>query len=220
MKCVVKIMATTGTRAAIADLCMFGLAACDDGGPGFVNASMRTITNSRQVGVRLQSKCTGTHRHARVNADNPIEEGEQTGSWVRQVAQAMEEQLKEDQQELETREKKRKVEDVQRTRRMVHDSDKNKILSHMQTKWADSGIMMSRSFSACGMVGIGMTTKGGGLIQSCAPKRDKKKWSTFVATRCTRESPGKCAYARPEGHPSRQDGRRVTRGSQESPTCA
>ena len=29
---------------------MFGLAACDDGGPGFVNASVRTITNARQVG--------------------------------------------------------------------------------------------------------------------------------------------------------------------------
>ena len=31
-------------------------------------------------------------------------------SWVRQVAQALEEQLKEDQQELETREQQRKVE--------------------------------------------------------------------------------------------------------------
>ena len=54
MKCVVKAMPRT--RAAIADLCMFGLAACDDGGPGFVNESVRTITNARQVGVRLQSK--------------------------------------------------------------------------------------------------------------------------------------------------------------------
>ena len=54
MKCIVKIMATPGTRAAVADLCMFGLAACDDGGPGFVKASVRTITNARQVGVRLR----------------------------------------------------------------------------------------------------------------------------------------------------------------------
>ena len=53
MKCIVKIMAVPGTRAAVADLCMFGLAACDDGGPGFVNASVRTITNARQVGVQL-----------------------------------------------------------------------------------------------------------------------------------------------------------------------
>ena len=29
-KCIVKIMAMPGTRAAVADLCMFGLAACDD----------------------------------------------------------------------------------------------------------------------------------------------------------------------------------------------
>ena len=67
MKCAVKIVAMPRSRAAIAENCMFGLAACDDGGPGFVNASVRTMTNARQVGVRLQSKCTGTHRHARVN---------------------------------------------------------------------------------------------------------------------------------------------------------
>ena len=42
--------------------------------------------------------------------------------------------MKEDQQELETPEKKRKVEDVQRIRRMVHESDKSKRLSHMQTR--------------------------------------------------------------------------------------
>ena len=56
--------AMPGTRAAVAGLCMFGLAACDDGGPGFVNASVRTITNARQVGVRLRSKFTGTHQPA------------------------------------------------------------------------------------------------------------------------------------------------------------
>ena len=79
---------------------MLGLAACDEGGPGFVHVSVRTITNARRVVVRLQSKCASTHRHARVNADNTIKKEERTGSWVRQVAQAMEEQLKEDQQEL------------------------------------------------------------------------------------------------------------------------
>ena len=68
----VKIMAMPGTRAAVADLCMFGLAARDDGGPVFVNASVRTITTARQVGARLQSKCTGTHRHALVDAGETI----------------------------------------------------------------------------------------------------------------------------------------------------
>ena len=97
---------------------------------------MRTTTNARQVGVRLQSKCAGTHRHARVDADNPTEKEEQTGSWVRQVAQAMEEQTKEDQQGLETREKKRNVEDAKRILRIVrvHDNDKGKRLSHMQNE--------------------------------------------------------------------------------------
>ena len=106
-KCAVKIMAMPGSRAAMADLCMFGLAACG-GGPGFVNASVRTTTNARQVGVRLQSKCTSTHRHARDSADNPTEKGEQTRTRKSQVAQALEEQLKRDQQELETRATKRK----------------------------------------------------------------------------------------------------------------
>ena len=106
MKCVMKIMAMPRTRTAVADLCMFWLAACDERGAGFVNVSVRTITIARRVGVRLQSKCASTHRHARVDCDNPTAKGEQTGSWVRQVAQAMEEQKKKDQQELETREKK------------------------------------------------------------------------------------------------------------------
>ena len=63
-----------------------------------------------------------------------------------------------------------------------------------------------------------MTTKAGGLIPNCAPKQDVKKWSTFVATRCTRESPERYAYVR--RHPSRQGGRRPTRDSHGSPTCA
>ena len=91
MKCMGKIMAMPGTRAAVADSCMFGLAACDNGGPGFVNESVRTITNARQVGVRLQSKCIGTHRHARVDTEDTIGRKEQTGTWVRQVARAIEE---------------------------------------------------------------------------------------------------------------------------------
>ena len=49
MKCVTKIMAMPGTRTIGADLFMFVLAACDEGGPGFVNASAR----ARQVGVRM-----------------------------------------------------------------------------------------------------------------------------------------------------------------------
>ena len=118
-------MAMLGIGTVVADLCMFGLAACDEGGPGFVNASVRTITNARRLGVRLRSKCASTHRHARTNENNAIEKGEQTGTWVRQVAQAMEEQLKEDQQE-ETREQKRKAEDAKRICGIVHENKKNK----------------------------------------------------------------------------------------------
>ena len=110
-----KIMAMLGTRTAVADLCMFGLAACNKGGPGFVNVTVRSITNARRLGARLQNKCTGTHRHARINANDTIEESERTGMWVRQAARATEEQVREDQQELEMRERKRSVEDAHQT---------------------------------------------------------------------------------------------------------
>ena len=103
MKCMAKVVAMPGTRTAVADLCMFGLAACDERGPGFVNVSVRSWSAAAEQ-MRVK--------------------GEQSGSWVRQVAQAMEEQLKEDQQELETRERKRKMEDVERIRRTVRENNK------------------------------------------------------------------------------------------------
>ena len=78
----------------------------------------------------------------------------------------------------------------------------------------------SRSCSACGKDGIGMTTKAGGLTWGCAPRQDVKKWSTSVVTRYTRESSEKCAYVRRRRRPSRQDGRRLTRDNQVRPTCA
>ena len=45
LRCVAMILAMPGTRTAVADLCMFGLVAGDEGGPGFVDASVRTIIN-------------------------------------------------------------------------------------------------------------------------------------------------------------------------------
>ena len=121
MQCTVKIMAMPGTTAAVADLCMFGLVACDNGGPGFVNASVRTVTNARQVGVRLQSKCTGTHRHAQVDAEDTIGWKEQAGTWERQAARAVEEQLKKDKQELEMRERRKRAEDANRICSIIHE---------------------------------------------------------------------------------------------------
>ena len=35
------------------------------------------------------------------------------------------------------------------------------------------------------------TTKTGGLIRTCAPRQDVKKWSTYVTTQCTQGSPEK-----------------------------
>ena len=169
MWCVVKIVAMPGTRAAVADLCMFGLAACDDGGPGFVNAIVRTITNARQVGVRLQSKCTGTHRHARVDADNPAEKWEQTGSWVRQAARATEEQLNKDQLLLVMREQSKRTGDANRICSITHESAENKGLSLLETEMGkllnqDEQELLSawegwHAPARIGMLGLTLTTQ-------------------------------------------------------------
>ena len=65
LKCVMKIIAML--------VHVWIGAACDEGGPGFVKASVRTVTNARQVGMRMRSKCTGTRPHARVDASNTTE---------------------------------------------------------------------------------------------------------------------------------------------------
>ena len=124
MKCVTRIMAMPGTRTAVADLCMLEVAACDAGGPGFVNARVRTVTNARHVGMRMKIKCTGTHRHARVGANNTSENLEQTGTWIHQVARAMEEQLREDQAGVKDAEQKNLAKDATRIRGIVHENDK------------------------------------------------------------------------------------------------
>ena len=56
LQCVAKIMPMPGTRKTVADLCMFGLAAYDEAGPGFVNASVRTVTNARQRGCEVTAQ--------------------------------------------------------------------------------------------------------------------------------------------------------------------
>ena len=121
MKCVTKIMAMPGTRTLVADLCMSGLAACDE-----ENASVRTVINARQFGMWMQNECTGTHRHTRVGVRTTSEKREQTGTWVHQVGRAMEVQ-----QELKMREQK-KAKDAKRICGIVYENDKNKGTSHVQ----------------------------------------------------------------------------------------
>ena len=107
----------------------------------------------------------------------------------------MEEHLREDKQELKTREQKRKAKDAKKIRGIAHE---NKGTSHVQDEKVNSCVTMSRNCSVCGNDGIGMTTMVGGLIRNCAPRRDVRRWSTFVATTCTPESESR-AYGRREG---------------------
>ena len=73
----------------------------------------------------MQRKFTSTHRHARVGANDTCEKVEQT-TWVHQVAQAIEEQLETDEQELMMREQRKKAKDAKRISSVVHDSDRKK----------------------------------------------------------------------------------------------
>ena len=92
------------------------------------------ITNAGQVGVRLQSKCNGTHRHARVDAEDTIGRREQTGTWVLQAARAKEEQLEKDKQELEMREQWKRAEDANRICSIIHENSENKGLSLVEAE--------------------------------------------------------------------------------------
>ena len=96
---VAKIMAMPGTTTAVADLCLFLLVACDDGGLGFVNASVRTITSARQVGVRLRSKCTTDMLRSKRTTQSRKENKQEDGY----------EHMREDKQELENRGGKQKM---------------------------------------------------------------------------------------------------------------
>ena len=76
-----------------------------------------------------------------------------------QVAQAMKEQLREDEQELKTREQKMMAKDAKSIRGIVTENDKNKGTSHVQDEWRISCTTTSRHCSACGRGVIGMSEK-------------------------------------------------------------
>ena len=59
------------------------------------------------------------------DANDMSEKVEQTGTRANQVAQAMEEQLKEDEQELMMWERRKKSKDAKRIRGIVHENDRN-----------------------------------------------------------------------------------------------
>ena len=208
-----------GLRTALADLCMFGLAACDEG----TRVCQRECADDHQCQTSwgaVAEKCGSMRRHAQVNADNTIETRERTGPWVRQVAQAMEEQLKEDQQEPETREHQWMVEDAKRIRRIVHENDKNKGLSHVQN---EMGRLMHHDEQELLSVWEGWQwdDKIGGLVDPDLCAQARREAVEYIRRhKCTQGSPEKLAYVRRERHPARQDGRRRTGGNQGSPTCA
>ena len=102
------------TRAAMAALCMFGLAACDDGGQGFVSASVRTpdksgcgCTANALAHIMLGITLTTHERRANGVIDSP---GRPSNGGPIETGF------------------------VQRKRRMVHESDKCKRRRHMRNE--------------------------------------------------------------------------------------
>ena len=86
-----KIRTGRAAETIAADLCMFGLTECDEGGPGLVNASVLMVTNSRRCGYKVNAQAhidaLVLMRSTQVRKWNKQEDG------VHQVARAMEERL-------------------------------------------------------------------------------------------------------------------------------
>ena len=124
MQCVAKSMALPGTRTTCSD---WPHAMKEDQDLSTQVYERSPTRDKLECGCEVNAQARiDTHRHARVDASNTIEKREQTGTWVRQVARAMEEQLREDQQELKRREQMKKAEDAKRMRGIVHEHERNK----------------------------------------------------------------------------------------------
>ena len=122
----------------------------------------------------------------------------------------MEEQLRGDQDELETREQKRKTEDAKRIRGIVHENNKNKRLSHVQNEMVNLSVWGGWHWD---------DNKGGWLDPELCARARREEVEYIRRHKMYTRVPEKLAYVRLEGHPSRQDGRRRTRDNQGSPTC-
>ena len=123
------------------------------------------------------------------------------GTWVRQAARAIEEQLKKDKPELEVRERRKRAENANRICGITHENAGNSGSSLVEA----TGKLMHQDEQeplTAWEGGTGTTTKAGGLTLSCVPRQDVKR----------------CAHAKLERHPSRRGGQRPTRGSQGSLT--
>ena len=131
--------------------------------------------------LRDKSDCDcreNAHAHARVDANDMNEKAEQTGTWVNQVAQAMEEQLKKDEQELMTRERRKKAKDAQKIRGSVHENDQRKGTIHAHDEMAK--LMRHEEQELLSLWGGGgLTTKAGGLTSSHARRKGpiKRGWA-------------------------------------------
>ena len=152
----------------------------------------------------MQRTCTGKHRHVRVGANNVSEKVDTSGTWVRGVARATEEQLRADEQELEVWEQKKQSNGAKRMRGVVHDNDKNKGTHHLQY---EMGKFMRHDEQAVFSLWHGVHwdgTKGGWLDPEL----------------CAKARRDEVEYILRHMMYTRQDGWRLPRDSRGSPMCA
>ena len=154
-------------------------------------------------------------RECKVNAQAHNRENGTNRNMVHQVARAMEEQLREDQEELKTREQNQRAKDAKRTRGIVHENYKIKGTSPVQDEMGkpmhhdEQELRWHWNDNEGGWVDPELCAKGRRVeVESIR----RHKMNTSVSERC--------AYVRRRRHPSKQDGGRLTRDNQRSPTCA
>ena len=165
-----------GTRTKVAYLCM----------PGFVNASVRTVTcceheTARNTGTSSRPSNGGTGPAGVEDSGTEEESKQRTQKTIRGIV-------------LENG-KNNGTSHVQDEMSKLMHHDEQELLSLWERwHWDDN--------------------QGGWLDPELCAK------SAFFATRCTPDSPVRRACVRRERRPLKQDGRRLTRDSQGSPTCA
>ena len=184
---------------------------------GLVAGQARTLKAAleHRIGTRIPSDASSCC----VGATNSSEKMELSGTWVHQVARAMEEQLGEDKQELKTREKKKKAKDATRVLG-IHENDNKKGTSHVQEEMEKLVRHYEQALLSLLEGWHWDDNKGGWLdLELCAKAR---RWEVEYVRRHKMYTtvPESRAYVRRTRRPSRHVERRLTRENQESPMCA
>ena len=178
-----------------------------------VNSMMKCVTKARICQCKRTNdheratswsahakKVHRTYRHFCAGTNDTSEKVEQAGTWVYSLPSSGGISGERTSRELKTREQKKKAKDAKKTRGIIRENkgticvqdEMQKLMHHGEQELLS--LWEGRHWD---------DNKAGGLTLSCAPRRDVRRWRTFVATRCTPESPERRACGRRRRRPSR-----------------